>query len=105
MMIAIDSIHGSIFDVVVEREGGQDDYVIRSSHNNIDMLGLVTSELRCEQEPGILHVPNALVRRCRTTNHVVIVTPKRTEREPGAWRTSNFDNSGTAVGLFGKAPY
>ena len=100
MMIAIDSIHGSIFDVVVGREGGQYDYVIRSFHNNIDRLGLVTSELKCDQEPSTLDVANALVRRCQSTNLVVIATPKRTEREPGAWRTSKFDNSGTAAGLF-----
>ena len=76
MMIATDSIHGSIFAVVARREGGQDDDVIRSFQNDVDRLGLVKAELKCDQEPSTLDVANALVRRCQSTKLVVTATPK-----------------------------
>ena len=56
MMVAIDSIHGSIFAVVAKRKGGQDDHVMQSFQNNIDRLGLVKAELKCDQEPSTLDV-------------------------------------------------
>ena len=40
MMVAVDSIHGSIFAVVTRRKGGQDDHVMQSFQNYIDRLGL-----------------------------------------------------------------
>ena len=40
MMVATDSIHGSIFAVVARRKGGQDDYVMQSFQNYIDRLGI-----------------------------------------------------------------
>ena len=39
MMVATDSIHGSIFAVVARRKGGQDDYVMQSFLNYIVRLG------------------------------------------------------------------
>ena len=45
MMVATDSIHGSIFAVVARRKGGQDDHVMQSFQNYIDRLGLVKAEL------------------------------------------------------------
>ena len=51
MMVATDSIHGSIFAVVARRKGGQDDYVMQSFKNYKDRLGLVRAELKCDQEP------------------------------------------------------
>ena len=39
MMVATDSIHGSIFAVVARRKGGQDDNVMQSFQNHIDRLG------------------------------------------------------------------
>ena len=42
MMVATDSIHGSIFAVVARRGGGQDDYVMQSFQNYI---GWVKAEL------------------------------------------------------------
>ena len=49
MMVATDSIHGSIFDLVARRKGGQDDYVVQSFQKYIDRLGLVRAELKCDQ--------------------------------------------------------
>ena len=45
MMVATDSIHGSIFAVVARRKGGQDDYVMQSFQNYIDRLGLIRAEV------------------------------------------------------------
>ena len=56
MMVATDSIHGSIFAVVARRKGGQDDHVMQSFQNYIDRLGLVKAELKCDQEPSTLDV-------------------------------------------------
>ena len=56
MMVATDSIHGSIFAVVARRNGGQDDYVMQSFRNYIDRLGSVKTELKRAQEPSTLDV-------------------------------------------------
>ena len=58
--------------------------------------------LKCDQEPSTLDVANALIKRCQSTALIVTATPRRLERELGAWRTSEFDDSGTAVGHFEK---
>ena len=76
MMVATDSIHGSIFAVVARKQGGQDDYVMQSFQNYIDRLGLVKAELKCDQEPITLDVANALIKRCRSTALIVSATPK-----------------------------
>ena len=99
MMVATDSIHGSIFAVVARREGGQDDYVMQSFQNSIDRLGLVKAELKCDQEPTTVDVANALIKRCQSTALIVTATSKRLERELGPWRTSEFDNSRAASGI------
>ena len=99
MMVATDSIHGSIFAVVARRKGGQDDYVMQSFQNYIDRLGLVKTALKCDQEPSTLDVANALIKRCQSTALICDCHAKRLERELGAWRTSEFDNSGTASGI------
>ena len=52
MMVATDSIHGSIFAVVARRKGGQDDYVMQSFQTYVVRLGLVRVELKCDQEPS-----------------------------------------------------
>ena len=41
MLVATESIHGSIFAVVAWRRGGQDDYLMQSFQNCIDRLGVV----------------------------------------------------------------
>ena len=41
MMVATDSIHGSIFAVVARRKGGQEDYVMHRFQNYVERLGLV----------------------------------------------------------------
>ena len=76
MMVATDSIHGSIFAVVARRKGGQDDYVMQSFQNYIDRLGLVRAELKCDQEPSTLDVANTLIKRCQSTILMVTATPK-----------------------------
>ena len=45
MIVATDSIHGSIFAVVARRKGGQDNYVMQIFQNYIDRLGLVKAEI------------------------------------------------------------
>ena len=69
MMVATDSIHGSIFAVVARRTGGQDEFV------------MVKAELKCDQEPSILDVANALAERCQSTILTVIATPKEARKE------------------------
>ena len=76
MMVATDSIHGSIFAVVARRKGGQDDSVMQSYQNYIDRLGLVKAELKCDQEPSTLDVTNSLIKRCQSTALIVTATPK-----------------------------
>ena len=76
MMVATDSIQGSIFAVVARRKGGQDDYVMQSFQNYIDRLSLVKSELKCDHEPSTLDVANTLIKRCQSTNLIVTATPK-----------------------------
>ena len=77
MMVATDSIHGSIFAVVARRKGGQDVvYVMQSFQNYNDRLGLVKAELKCDQEPCTLDVANALIKRCQSTALIVTATPK-----------------------------
>ena len=60
MMVTTDSIHGSIFAGVARRKGGQDDYLMQSSQNYIDWLGLVKAEFKFDQEPSTLDVASAL---------------------------------------------
>ena len=76
MMVATDSIHGSIFADVARRKGGQDDYVMQSFQNYIDRRGLVRAELKCDQEPSTLDVANTLIKRCQSTILMVTATPK-----------------------------
>ena len=75
MMVATDSIHGSIFAVVARRKGGQDDYVMQSFQNYIDRLGFVKAELKCDLEPCTLDVAIALIKRCQSTALIVTATP------------------------------
>ena len=70
-------------------KGGQDDYVMQSFQNYVALSGLVKAELKCDQEQSTLYVASALIKRCQST-------AERLDREFGALRTSEFDNSGTA---------
>ena len=76
MMVATDSIHGSVFAAVARRKGGQDDYEMQSFQDYIDRLGLGKAELKCDQEPSTLDVANALIRRFQSTALIVTATPK-----------------------------
>ena len=76
MMVATESIHGSVFADEARRKRGQDDYVMQSFQNYIDRLGLVEAELKCDQEPSTLDVANALIKRCQSTALIVTATPK-----------------------------
>ena len=89
MMVATDSIHGSIF-VVARRKGGQDDYVMQSFQNYIDRLGLVKAELKCDQESSTLDVANALIKRCQSTTLSVTATPKGSKGSLGRVERANL---------------
>ena len=90
MMVATDSIHGSMFAVVARRNGGQDDYVMQSFQNYIDLLGLVTAEMNCDQEPSTLDVANALIKRCQSTALIVTATPKGSKGSLGRGEPANL---------------
>ena len=96
MMIATNSIHGCSA-VVARREGGQDNCVMQSFQNHIDRLGLVNAELKLR--PGAKH--SHCGKRCGQTVSIhkfdCDCHAKKVERELGAWKTSTFDNSGTAA--------
>ena len=83
MMVATDSIHGSIFAVVARRKCDQDDFVMQSFQNYTDRLGLVEAELKCDQVPSTLDVANTLIKRCQSTILMVTATPKGS-KERGA---------------------
>ena len=55
MMVATDSIHGSIFAVVARRKGGQDDHVMQSFQNYIDRLALVRAECKHFDQTVSIH--------------------------------------------------
>ena len=75
MMVATDSIHGSIFAVVARRKGGQDDHVMQSFQNYIDRLCSVKAELKCDQETSTLDVAT-LIKRCQSTALIVTATSR-----------------------------
>ena len=77
----------------------RDDYVMQSFQNYIDRLCLVEAELKCDQESSTLDVANALTQRCQSTSVTVTATAERLEKELGAWRTSEFDDSETASSI------
>ena len=80
MMVATESIHGSVFADEARRKRGQDDYVMQSFQNYI----LVEAELKCDQEPSTLDVANALIKRCQSTASDRDCNTKRLERELAA---------------------
>ena len=73
---------------------------MQSFQDYIDRLGLVKAELKCDQEPSTLDVANALIIRSSDCD----CNAKRLEKELGVWRTSDFDNSGTASGISRSRP-
>ena len=99
MMVATDSIHGSVFAVVARRKSGQDDYVMQSFQIHVDRLGLVMAVLKCDQEPSTLDVANASIRRCQSTSLIVTATPKGSKGSLERGERANFDDSGTASGI------
>ena len=90
MMVATDSIHGSIFAVVARRKGGQDFYVMQSFQNYDDRLGLVRAELKCDQEPSTLDVANTLIKRSQSTALIVTATPKGSKGSLGRGERANL---------------
>ena len=94
MMVATDSIHGSIFAVVARRKGGQDDYVMLSLHNYIVRLGLVRAGLKCDQEPSTLDVANTLIKRCQSTILMATATPKGSKGSLGRGERANLTIQG-----------
>ena len=71
----------------------------RVSNFFFDRLGLVKAELKCDQEPSTLDVANALIKPVSIHKSDCDCNAKGLERELGAWRTSEFDDSGTASGI------
>ena len=94
MMVATESIHGSIFAVVARKKGGQDDYVMQSFQNYIDRLGLLRAELNCDQEPSTLDVANTFIKRCQSTILMVTATPKGLEGSLGRGERANLTIQG-----------
>ena len=90
MMVATDSIHGSVFAVVARRKGGQDDYVMQSFQNYMDRLGLVEADLKCDQESSTFDVANALIKRCQSTAQIVTATPKGSKGSLGRGERANL---------------
>ena len=62
--------------VATREKGGQDVHVMWSFQNDIDRLGLVKAELKCDQEPRTLNVANALIKRCQSAALIVTATPR-----------------------------
>ena len=52
---------------VARRKGPRDEYVVKGMLNNIDRLGLVKAELKCDQQPCKLMLARVFARRCDTT--------------------------------------
>ena len=94
MLVATDSIHGSIFAVVARRKGGQDDCVMQSFQNYIDRLGLVKAELKCDLEPSTLDVANVLINKCQSTVLTVTATPKGSKGSLGRGERANLTIQG-----------
>ena len=76
---------------MARRRGGQDDYA------SIDR-GLVKAELKCDQDPSTLDVANSFDQTVSIHSSDCDCNAKRLKRELGAWRTSEFDDLGTASG-------
>ena len=64
---------------------------------------MAKAELRCDQEPSTPDVANRVDQTVSIHKPDCDCNAKRLEREHGAWRTSEFDDSGTASGIFEKA--
>ena len=94
MIVATDSIHGSIYAVVARRKGGQDDYVTQSCQKYIDRLGLAKAELKCDKEPSTLDVANALIKRCQSTALIATATPKGSNGSLGRGERANLTIQG-----------
>ena len=94
MMVATDSVHGSIFVVGARRKGGQDDYVMQSFQKYNDRLGLVKAEMKYDQEPGTLDVANALIKRCSSTSLFVTATPTGSKWSLGRGERANLTIQG-----------
>ena len=65
----------------MRRKGAQDENVVQGMLNNIDRLGLVKAELRCDQETSTLEIARHLAMRCKKT--VLTCNTKRLERKFG----------------------
>ena len=97
MMVATNSIRGSIFAVVARRKGGQDDYVMQSFQ--ICSIGWVLSRQNCNVTRSQTRCGKCFDQTVSIHSSDCDCNAQRVERELGAWRTSEFDNSRTASGI------
>ena len=63
---------------------------MQSFQNYIDRLGLMKAELKCHQQPSILDVANALIKRCQSTALIVTATPKGSKGSLGRGERANL---------------
>ena len=76
MLVAADSVHGSLTSPMVRKKGSSDEYVMQAILNWIAQLGLPKAEIKCDQEPSTVELMNALVGRCKSTQLVPKASPK-----------------------------
>ena len=94
MMVATDSVHGTIFAVVARSKVCQDDYVMQSFQNFFDRSGLGKAELKCDQEPCTLDVAKVLIKKCQSTVLTVIATPEGSKGSLGRGERANLTIQG-----------
>ena len=76
MLVAVDSVHGSVTSPMVQKKGSTDEYVMQAMLNWIAQLGFPKIEIKCDQEPSTVELMNALVARCKSTQLVPKASPK-----------------------------
>ncbi len=64
MLVAVDSVHGSLTSPMAQKKCSTDEYVMQAMLNWIAQLGFPKAEIKCDQEPSTVELMNALVARC-----------------------------------------
>ena len=95
--------HHSTWTSVIRKKGASDEYTVQAILNYIQMLGIEKAELKCDQEPALVELRDALVRRARTEAintegepHIVwhsaysVCVAERKQRITRTRRTSTF---------------
>ena len=53
-------VNNSCLSLMARRKGAQDEYVVHGMLNNVDRLGLVKAEMKCDQEPSTMEIARHL---------------------------------------------